>query len=215
MMGKSPAITDDIYSLGVTLYELLTTKPPFYRGNIEWQVLNECPPSIGERKNELGVSSVVIPDTWSRAILSCLEKDKDLRPQTVRDFIGLIEIDDSVRVKSLNREINSSFGNTSGQKISPSTHRQSKPACVQCGHVNANSAKHCLKCGFKNIHNECPKCHSVYPENGNYCGSCGLSIAEYEEIKKDFEDLKHILAAGMVFKSFQLLTVLKERSSKF
>ena len=35
---------DDIYSLGASVYELLTSKPPFYSGNIDWQIWERVAP---------------------------------------------------------------------------------------------------------------------------------------------------------------------------
>jgi serine/threonine protein kinase len=49
-MGERPTHLDDIYSLGATFYELLTSKPPFFRGNILAQVLHEEPVSIAQRR---------------------------------------------------------------------------------------------------------------------------------------------------------------------
>jgi len=86
MMGERPHPTDDIYSFGATLFELLTGKPPFYSGNIPAQVQSKVPPSIAARRKELGATGGPIPPEWEAAIAACLAKDVKERPQTVREL---------------------------------------------------------------------------------------------------------------------------------
>src|SRR5207253_1105648 len=50
--GASPNPLDDIHALGATIYELLTSKPPFFRGNIFFQVIEQVPPTMAERRLE-------------------------------------------------------------------------------------------------------------------------------------------------------------------
>ena len=87
LMGHPPVVTDDVYALGATLYELLTSKPPFYTGSIERQIQRVIPPSVALRRTELGITGRdEVPAMWEQAIAACLDKDPEKRPQTVKEL---------------------------------------------------------------------------------------------------------------------------------
>lgn len=82
IVGVPSQPSDDIYALGATLYELLTSQPPFYRGDVITQVRNSPAPSMTARLIELGRENE-IPTHVERLVMDCLEKDPDLRPPSI------------------------------------------------------------------------------------------------------------------------------------
>lgn len=92
LRGSRPAPTDDVYSLGATIYALLTGMPPFLRGDIQLQVQQEIPPSIAERRDELDRVPTVMPPNWEETIAACLAKDVEARPPSVREVAVLLGV---------------------------------------------------------------------------------------------------------------------------
>jgi formylglycine-generating enzyme required for sulfatase activity len=96
MLGRKPAVTDDVYGLGATIYDLVTGKPPFYTGNILMQVQGEVPPSMAERRADLVGEEIapglppILPE-WEATIAACLAKDPAERPQSAGEVVVRLE----------------------------------------------------------------------------------------------------------------------------
>jgi serine/threonine protein kinase/formylglycine-generating enzyme required for sulfatase activity len=84
--GERGSHLDDIYSLGATIYELLTSKPPFYSGNIDRQIHERVPPSMVQRRKDLAIEGRAISHTWEEIVSSCLAKEPARRPQSVTEI---------------------------------------------------------------------------------------------------------------------------------
>ena len=91
--GMNPAPTDDIYALGVTLFQLLVGQPPFKGANepaLTYQHINEEPPHPLTKLKELGGKGK-IPGYVSELILKCLAKKPIERFQGAGDVQAWIK----------------------------------------------------------------------------------------------------------------------------
>jgi serine/threonine protein kinase len=91
--NEPASFSDDIYAIGATLYNLLTGTPPFYKGDIKYQILHTKPDSLAERILELNINNL-IPPSLEEFVQLCLEKDPSKRPsdyQLIYSWIDKID----------------------------------------------------------------------------------------------------------------------------
>lgn len=91
--GEPYHLSDEIYSLGATVYELLTSRPPFYTGDIQLQVNQKVPPPMVHRRKELRVIGEPVPRVWEETIAACLSKDPAGRPQSISQLVEGLELE--------------------------------------------------------------------------------------------------------------------------
>jgi hypothetical protein len=90
--GETGSPLDDVYSFGATVYELLTSKPPFSSGNVDRQIREKIPPPMTARRKELEIEGEPIDETWEKVIAACLAKDPTRRPQSFAEIAQKLEI---------------------------------------------------------------------------------------------------------------------------
>src|SRR5437867_4165031 len=90
--GERGTHLDDIYSLGATLYDLLTSKPPFYSGNIDRQIHERVPPSMTERRKDLNIEPASVAAIWEQVVAACLQKDPAKRPQSAMEVAHRLQL---------------------------------------------------------------------------------------------------------------------------
>jgi len=74
--GERPSASDDIYSFGITLYEMISGTPPFSHGDVFSQIKAKMPPPIP------GLSAEA-----NRALLSAVAKRPEDRPATASEYV--------------------------------------------------------------------------------------------------------------------------------
>ncbi len=89
MRGLRPEPADDIYALGATLYDLITTRPPFYTGDIFDLVQHVPPPTLSQRMNDYGLENQLPPHV-EQAIMKCLAKEPGQRPAGAKELAALL-----------------------------------------------------------------------------------------------------------------------------
>jgi len=75
--GGEPDHRSDIYSLAASIYECLSGHPPFWRGSIEYQVMNEKPALLEKLNNE-----------QNAALLKALSKEPEGRQASAKELLA-------------------------------------------------------------------------------------------------------------------------------
>src|SRR5205823_13147257 len=110
--GERGTHLDDIYSLGATLYDLLTSKQPFYSGNIDRQIHGRNAPSMTERRKVLYIEPALVPQVWEDAVAACLAKDPVRRPQSAAEVAQRLQL-----APAQTRAITTVPGKSSSRKV--------------------------------------------------------------------------------------------------
>ena len=74
--GGEPDHRSDIYSLGASIYESISGRPPFWRGSIEYQVMNEQPARLEK-----------LSEKQNAALLKALAKDVEKRQSSAKQLL--------------------------------------------------------------------------------------------------------------------------------
>ncbi|MEA3499909.1 MAG: protein kinase, partial [Candidatus Marinimicrobia bacterium] len=80
LIGKNIGKETDIYSFGITIYELLAGRTPFYQGKIEYQIINIKPDELD-----------LVADGLNELLMKCLEKDYKNRYRNMTELTEELE----------------------------------------------------------------------------------------------------------------------------
>ncbi|MGD9150978.1 MAG: serine/threonine-protein kinase, partial [Desulfobacterales bacterium] len=83
--NHQPTPSDDIYALGVLLYQMITGYPPFYPDITRDRIRHEPPVTVNQRLRQLAVKAI-IPDSMETLIANMLAKAPADRPGNMREI---------------------------------------------------------------------------------------------------------------------------------
>jgi parallel beta-helix repeat protein len=91
--GIEPTPQDDIYSLGATIYYLLTGSLPVRQEHLLNPIEATTPAKMSLKLRENGIRNRFIPASWDATIAACLERKHQNRPQSILEFAHALDLD--------------------------------------------------------------------------------------------------------------------------
>jgi len=167
ILGRPLDHRSDLYSLGVTFYEMLTARLPFEGtalAEIAAQHLYAPPPDPRKHVPDLPAGVAAI-------ILRLINKAPEERFQSADELIQAIRV--QVLLKT-------------SPELSPRAEPSETPAgggrwvCPGCSRHNAEISRYCIACGAYGRY-PCPLCGEEVVLNSEHCGHCGANLAEQRQ----------------------------------
>ena len=109
--GHTTDARTDIYSLGATLYELITGTAPFTTGNIVKHHLETPAPPITPKHS-------AVPPALDELVLKCLAKDPDERFATARGMIAFVRSENLLELCAEPSRVSSTLGFSGSSSMS-------------------------------------------------------------------------------------------------
>jgi serine/threonine protein kinase len=91
-LGGSNAFSDDVYSVGAVLYELLVGSPVFSGGNVRSKIISKVPQPLSKAREVEGRIGKTVGVEWETTVAACLSKEFDGRPETVGKINDLLQL---------------------------------------------------------------------------------------------------------------------------
>ncbi len=91
--GMEPTPLDDIYSLGATIYYLLTGSLPVRPEHLLNPIEATTPAKMSLKLRENGIRNRFVPASWDATIAACLERKHQNRPQSILEFAHALDLD--------------------------------------------------------------------------------------------------------------------------
>jgi tetratricopeptide (TPR) repeat protein len=183
--GKVRDGRTDIYSLGVTLYYILTLKRPFdgkTPAEVLLNIMKKDPVHPREHNPD-------VPDAMWKIIQKMINRDVSERYATCEELLRDLRL------------------------YQESANTEERVFCPSCGFANPFSAEKCMECN-NSLLDPCPVCGTPDFVDAKFCGNCGANLATEREVAALVSEAESHVAAGRIEKAIETYHAAQEVSDE-